>query len=364
MIKVLHVLSDSNIGGAGIYVSNYIKNHSPDIKPSVMLPRGSAAMKFFSDADCEIIESDIAPDKSLDINSISVIRTQLKKDGYDIMHAHGSASARIAAKGVCKSVFTKHTLSQSGNIVSRLIYRLTGGYAIAVSQAAYNNLIELGFNKKNIYTVLNGVSDMGVASDILKAECKSSFGIDTSKFVIGCVARFSPEKDYKTLLDSAKIVLEKCDRIAFLLCGAGSELDKMKTYAKTIGIYSNCVFAGMVFDPERAYHAMDMYCITSRFESFGQSLVEAWSAYLPAVTSNAPGFAEISEDGVTSLIRPVGDAGAIADAILKLYSDKELCKTLSQNGKSRFLERYSAKIFAENIENVYRSIIKMTVSHK
>lgn len=363
MIKVLHVLSDSNIGGAGIYVANYIKNHNPDlVKPTILLPHGSAAIKFLSGTDAEIIECDMAPDKSLDIGSVKIIRKYIRDGKYDIVHAHGSASARIAAKGICKSVFTKHTLSESGRglrkIYNRLMYRFTGGYAIAVSEAANKNLTELGFNKNKIYTVLNGVSDMGVADDALRSECKKSFGIDSSKFVVGCIARFSPEKDYKTFLDSAKIVFDNCEKCAFLLCGAGETLNAMKSYSKQLGINSKCVFTGMIFDPERAYHAMDLYCITSVFESFGQSLVEAWSAGLPSVTSTAPGFAEISSDGETSLIRPVGDSHGIAKAILTLYNDRELCTTLANNGRNRYLERYSAKIFAENIEKVYLDIIK------
>lgn len=363
MIKVLHVMSDSNIGGAGIYVANYIKNcDRSNIKPTVLLPHDSAAVRFLENTDCKIIEADIAPDKSLDFNSIKVIREYIKEGRYDIVHAHGSASARLAAKGICTSVFTKHTLSGSGTgikgVINKLMYRFTGGYAIAVSEAACDNLIELGFDRKRIFTVLNGVSDMGIATDTHIAECKKSFGIDANKFVIGCVARFSPEKDYKTLLDAAKLVLQKCDKVAFLLCGAGSTLNEMKSYAKSLGIYSNCVFAGMIFDPERAYHAMDAYCITSRFESFGQSLVEAWSAYLPAVTSDAPGFCEISLSGETSLVCPRGDSVKIAASILKLYNDPELCKTLAGNGHKRYLEKYSAKTFAENIESVYKTILK------
>lgn len=357
MIKVLQVLSDSNIGGAGAYIANYIKNcDRSKVEPTVLLPRGSKSVKLFEDLDCKIIESDMAPDKSLDFKSIKIIKKHIKEGGYHLVHAHGSASARLAAKGVCKSVFTKHTLSQGGGLVNKLLYRLTGGYAIAVSDVSADNLVKLGFNKKRIYTVLNGVSDMGKADDTLHAECKKSFGFDGNKFVIGCVARFSPEKDYETLIRAAAKLCPKYDRAAFLLCGDGPELERMKQLAKELDVYSDCVFTGMIFDPDRAYHAMDMYCITSKFESYGLSLVEAWSANLPSVTSDAAGFAEISDDGVTSLICKSGDGDAIADAIEKVMTDETLAKTLADNGTARYKEKYDAKTFAQNIEKVYFKI--------
>lgn len=359
MIKVLHVLTDSNIGGAGTYVATCLEFcNASFVEQTVVLPKNSSAKNLMKNAN--IIEADIAPDKSLDFNSISVIRKIIKNGKYDIVHAHGSASARIASRGLCKSVFTKHTLSYSGTgikgILNKILYRVMGGYAIAVSDAAFQNLIELGFNKDKIFTVKNGVGDVGVPGADLHAKCKISFGIDPSKFVVGCVARFSPEKDYETFLFTAKKVCDVCDNVVFLLCGDGKTLEDMKALAKKLGINDRCVFAGMVFDPERAYRAMDLYFIASKHESFGLSLVESWSAGLAAVTSNTNGFAEISTHGETSLMFDVGDSSAFAAAIIELYNNPEKANALAEGGRNCFLQNYSAKAFASGLVNVYKKI--------
>ncbi len=359
MIKVLHVLTDSNIGGAGTYVATCLEFcNSRLVEQTVVLPKNSSAKNLMKNAN--IIEADITPDKSLDYNSISVIRKIIKKGKYDIVHAHGSASARIAARGLCKSVFTKHTLSNSGTgfrgIIDKMLYRFMGGFAIAVSDAAYQNLIELGFNKNKIFTVKNGVGDIGIPSADLHAKSKISFGIDPSKFVVGCVARFSPEKDYETFLFTAKKVCDYCDKIVFLLCGDGKTLDDMKSLAKKLGIDDKCIFAGVVYDPERAYRAMDLYFIASKHESFGLSLVESWSAGLPAVTSNTDGFSEITKNGETSLTFDVGDSNAFANAIIDLYNNPEKAKALANRARECFLQNYSAEAFAHGLVNVYKKI--------
>lgn len=363
MLKVLHVLTDTNIGGAGTYIAAFLEFCDYErVTPYVLVPKNSAAVNLFSKYTENIIEADIAPDKSLDVPSVKVIRKIIKDGAFDLVHAHGSASARIAAKGVCKCVFTKHTLSTAASgvkgVASRLIYRLLGGYAIAVSDNAASNLAALGFDKNRIYTVLNGARDIGVADDAMHADSKKSFGIDSSKFVVGCIARFHKIKDYPTLLNAAKILCDKSDRFAFLFVGDGPELNNMKSLAKTLGIYSKCVFAGRLYDTERAYHAMDAYAITSISESFGLSLVESWSAGLPSVVTDADGFAEISEHGVTSLVCRVGDSTAVANAVYDIFSKPELAKTLGKNGLLKYSNNFSGKIFADNILNVYYSICK------
>ncbi len=359
MIKVLHVLTDTNIGGAGTYVATCLEFCNIDgIEQTVVLPKNSSAKNLMHNAN--IIEADIAPDKSLDISSVSVIRKIIKKGKYDIVHAHGSASARIAARGICKSVFTKHTLSYAGSgvrgFVDKFLYRAMGGYAIAVSDAAFQNLVDLGFNKNKIFTVKNGVGDVGIPNADLREKSKISFGIDPSKYVVGCVARFSPEKDYETFLFTAKKVCDSCDEIVFLLCGDGITLNKMKSLAKKLGIYNKCIFAGMVYDPERAYRAMDLYFIASKHESFGLSLVESWSAGLPAVTSNTEGFSEIAKNGETSLMFDIGDSNAFANAIIDLYNNPEKAKALAEGGRKCFLQNYSAEAFAHGLVKVYKKI--------
>ena len=74
MIKVLHVLTDSNIGGAGTYVATCLEYCDRNrVRQTVLLPRGSAAVGLIKASGADIIEADIAPDKSLDFKSISVI---------------------------------------------------------------------------------------------------------------------------------------------------------------------------------------------------------------------------------------------------------------------------------------------------
>lgn len=359
MINVLIVLTDTNIGGAGTYVATYLKNCNKDkILPTLLLPENSQVVNLLKDIDCEIIEADIAPDKSLDFGSVSVIRKMIRKGKYDLVHAHGSASARIAAKGLCKCVFTKHTLSQSGSFISKLIYGALGGYAIAVSNTSADNLKTLGFNKKRIFTVYNGVDNMSVPSQREKDVAKASFGISPEKIVIGCVARLHPIKDHKTILKAAKIVLTQNDNAVFLFAGDGELKAELESFAKELGIYNQCIFAGVIYDRQRVYHATDIYTIASFEETFGLSLVESWSSGIASVISEASGLVEVVGDSKASIICKTGAHEQFAKAYSDLLRNESKRKELGLAALMRYKNKFSAKVFAENVENVYIEICK------
>ena len=70
MIKITHVITDSNIGGAGILLCNLlsaIDRSSFDFK--VILPRGAALSPRLVALGVAVYEADISPDRSFSFSS-------------------------------------------------------------------------------------------------------------------------------------------------------------------------------------------------------------------------------------------------------------------------------------------------------
>ena len=68
-------------------------------------------------------------------------------------------------------------------------------------------------------------------------------------------------------------------------------------------------------DVEDLYAAMDLYVLASYREGFPRSAMEAAAMGLPLVVTDIRGCRQVVDDGVTGRLVPVGDAGALADAV-------------------------------------------------
>jgi glycogen(starch) synthase len=108
------------------------------------------------------------------------------------------------------------------------------------------------------------------------------------------------------------------------------------------------VFEGRVDDAtlRAAYRSCDLFVAPSRFESFGLVFLEAMREAKPVIGSQAGGMPEVVSDGVTGLLLPPGDSGALADAILRLAASAPLRAAMGAAGRARFLRQFTAGIMA------------------
>jgi len=97
--KILHVISDTNIGGAGKVLLVFLANFNRDeFDVSVVLPRGSLLLPEIQNLGIRTIEFDGIADKSLALGAIRGLKNLYREENPDIIHSHASLSARIAAK--------------------------------------------------------------------------------------------------------------------------------------------------------------------------------------------------------------------------------------------------------------------------
>jgi alpha-maltose-1-phosphate synthase len=83
------------------------------------------------------------------------------------------------------------------------------------------------------------------------------------------------------------------------------------------------------------YARASVYCMPSRFEPYGLSVVDAMAYELPCVVSTAGALDEIALDGETGLVVEPDGPAALAGALLRLLEDREFATRLGQNGRSR-----------------------------
>lgn len=91
-------------------------------------------------------------------------------------------------------------------------------------------------------------------------------------------------------------------------------------------------------------------------EPFGQVVVEGMAAAKPVVATNGGGVPEIVPDKVTGLLVPMGDAPAMAAAIIEVLSNPTLAQAMGEAGYNRVREHFTIEITARRVETVYDSL--------
>ena len=99
-------------------------------------------------------------------------------------------------------------------------------------------------------------------------------------------------------------------------------------------------------------------CFGSRSESFGVSAVEAMACEIPVIATKVAGFQEVVRDGETGILVDVDDVQAMADAIKKLYDDKELREQYGKAGRKRVQNLYDWNENVDEMITLYRNVSK------
>ena len=102
--------------------------------------------------------------------------------------------------------------------------------------------------------------------------------------------------------------------------------------------------------------ASDMLVHPTYREGFGKIIQEAMSMQLPVITTDVPGPSEVVEENISGILVPKADAKALADAMCKLYEDKELADRIAEAGYKRFLENFTMEKMVKNIYDEYSKI--------
>lgn len=106
-----------------------------------------------------------------------------------------------------------------------------------------------------------------------------------------------------------------------------------------------------------AYHAADIFCVPSRFESFGLIYLEAMRAGKPVVACHVGGVPEVVEDGVTGLLVPPDNPAALGVALDRLVRDPALRHSMGEEGRRRFAEQFTATRMVERTLAAYEAMI-------
>ncbi len=372
MIKLIHILTDTNIGGVGVLLLNQLKHFDrTKFDISVVLPRGSELIPKVRALGYPVIETKRGADRSFEPAAISEYCSLIRSEVPDIVHCHGALSARVAAHfcRVPARIYTRHcayrpSLPLRSFPLRQLFGALNGALStavVAVADAAASDLIETGIRRDKITVIINGVEPLREIDDNERLRARQKLGFSENDFVAGIFARLEECKGHIYLLRALAMATDSGDvRLRLLICGKGSLEDELRRNADELRIADRVVFTGFIEDVAPYMSAVDVNVNCSvGTETSSLALSEGMSLGKAAVVSDYGGNPNMVADRINGIVYPAADAAALSQALMLLENDRELLDYMSNMARLRYAEKFTAAAMTRKLEELYIGQVKL-----
>jgi len=161
-------------------------------------------------------------------------------------------------------------------------------------------------------------------------------------FIILMASRLTREKNFMVALSAFAEVIRHRPTLGLVIVGRGPEKLKLQRLAKALETDHQIIFEDWNNHLECYYRSADLFMLSSNYEGYGRTLVEAGFGACPVLTTNIGLVGEII-NRQNALICPVGDEDCLAEKIAWAVADKSDLKKLGQRLRADLEERYQDK---------------------
>lgn len=222
---------------------------------------------------------------------------------------------------------------------------------VCVSREARDSFLAAGLPPERFAVIRNGAPPPPRRSHPLAV--RASLGLDPADRVVLTVARYTEQKDHRTLLAALPLVLDRVPRARFVWVGAGPLETTMIEAARQNGLDRHVMFLGRRRDVAELMSAADLFALPSRFEGLPLAVLEAMAAGLPVVATRVCGTAEAVRHGLTGLLVEPGRPDLLAAALVEILTEPDWAAQLGRRGKARASRCFSAARMARETLALY-----------
>jgi len=358
-LKLVHIVQSLQTGGAERLLVNLAVNCKEQFDVVVISQYEKSDVTLEKCLESHGIQTIFLGKKvGFDVGSMVTLYQTLNKINPDIVHTHLHAAVYaipwyIRNKDTVK-VHTVHSVApmEFGRIhrlMQGFAYRFLGVVPVAISPSVKKSVIQqYRISGRKIPVILNGID---VSRYALSDEEKSK----PRPFTVINVASFNKWKNQMLLLHSFyKVILQYPD-VRLIFVGEGAERERVRHETEVLGIADKVLFTGITDHVETFLKKADVFVLSSTFEGLPLSILEAYAAGLPVISTNVGGVRDILEDGVNGFLVPPNDETAMANAIRRVYENPKLREKMSCVNRLKANE-FDIKRITEQYIELYFSI--------
>jgi len=292
----------------------------------------------------------------------------------DVVHVHDwlTVSGGVAAKHLLRAplVMTFHSTeaSRSSNSPSPESAMVRGlewwgsfesARIIAVSGWMRSEVVSMfKVPDEKVKQIPNAVDPQKFEAPVDTQAVRSKWKVKEGERLITAVGRLTSQKGFDDLIRAYPLIRRAIPASKLLIVGDGYMRGELEALAEREGVRESVTFAGFVSETDLvgALRSSDVVAVPSRFEPFGIIALEAMSAGAPLVVSRVGGLAEIVEDHVDGIEVEPNSPVSLADATIRVLSDRALSARLAEKGMEK-AKAYGWNSAAKKTLETYREAV-------
>jgi N-acetylgalactosamine-N,N'-diacetylbacillosaminyl-diphospho-undecaprenol 4-alpha-N-acetylgalactosaminyltransferase len=222
----------------------------------------------------------------------------------------------------------------------RTVYKFPNVRKIITVSKGIEKKLNNNYNLKKTKTIYNPID--------LKLLAQKAVDFD----YILAVGRLCRQKGFDILINAfAKSNLK--NKIKLIILGEGKERNNLEKLINGLDLKSQVLLYGKVDNPFIYMKHATFFVLSSRFEGFGNVIIEALACETPVIATNCEsGPSEIIENSKNGLLVPSEDVELLKDAMERLYHDGELYMKLKSNAR-KSVERFDVKNIVKDWINLF-----------
>jgi len=288
----------------------------------------------------------------------SVVHTHSTKAGF-----LGRLAARAAGVPIVIHTFHGFPFVLDGGRRARLfieVERFVGRFtdaSVCVAERLREEVASWRIPRaQRLVTIYSGIDFPAYRTTRSVAETKRLLGLADGAPIVGTVGHLRDAKSQEHLIEAIAILRTRFPEIRLVVVGEGERRPFLERRIHSLGLDEHVRLLGERADVADLLAVFDVYATSSLWEGVGRALTEAMYFARPIVATPVYGVTELVCNGETGLTAPVRNPEALAAAIGRLLTDRELARRLGESGRRLVVDLMDGEKMVVALEDLYAEL--------
>ena len=376
MFKVMHIITELNVGGAEIMLKKLLETMDPErFKQSVLSLQNKGPI------GAQIEELGI-PVYGLNlhrpfsrIRALTTLRMILSEQHPDLIQGwlyHGNLAAsllrflKVSNRPVIWNIRCSLNSFKLEKPLTYMAIRAGVLFSRSVAGILYNSHFStdqhsaIGYSRGKACIIPNGFDLSRFKPNLYaRQKVRSALKVPVDEILIGLIARYHPMKDHANFLQAASLIAKQRTNVRFLILGG--DVDKRASgligIVEALGLGGRVIFLGERPDVESFYPALDIASLSSYGEGFPNVIGEAMACCVPCVVTDVGDCLQLV--GRTGIVVPAKNPEALKEGWEELIDKGQAERNkLGTAARRRILENFEISDIAGRYEELYQRVME------